>query len=221
MLRDEAAADTLLDNTPGDGTPSEKNKSKKVDVEVVHMPDHLKDKDPMWSADEIRSLYKGDSNNTIQGLRIKPVEKSRMRIPLCRLFCYPKVRPIIETDVCKLANEFVKGYREGDRVLYVSPYSKNGKKKPVHVDDKIWDNPLWKAANDRFEETLPADPDLRQFSGKYFYVCEGNHRVKAWMRYIEEMRRDNPSWYYFVDCIVLDGRADYKRLLDAMNDVNW
>ena len=192
-----------------------------VEVAPVVMPTHLAEMDPMWSADEIRAQQKGNSINAISRLRIRPVEKSRLRIPLCRLSCYPKVRPIIETDVCKLANEFVKGYREGDRVLYVSPYSKNGKQRMVKDDDAVWDNPHWKAANDRFEESLVADPDLCQFSGKYFYVYEGNHRVTAWMRYIDQMRRDDPDWYFFVDCIVLDGRAEYKVLIDAMNDINW
>ena len=32
------------------------------------------------------------------------------------------MRPILEIDVQLLENEFVNGYREGDRVLYVSPY---------------------------------------------------------------------------------------------------
>lgn len=192
-----------------------------VEVAPVVMPTHLAEMDPMWSADELRAQHKGNSINTISRLRIKPIEKSRLRIPLCRLSCYPKVRPIIETDVCKLANEFVKGYREGDRVLYVSPYGKNGKQRLVNDDDAVWNNPHWKSANERFEESLVADPDLCQFSGKYFYVYEGNHRVTAWMRYIEEMRREDPDWYFFVDCIVLDGRADYKLLIDAMNDINW
>ena len=70
----------------------------------------------------MRLLQKSDYNTVISNLRTKPIKKSRFLIPLCRLKTYPKVRPIVDSDVEMLANEFVKGYREGDRVLYVSPF---------------------------------------------------------------------------------------------------
>src|ERR1700738_5119253 len=91
----------------------------------------------------------------------------------------------------------------------------------VRVDDAIWSNPLWKAANDEFEEYLSSDTDLHQFRNKYFYVYEGNHRVTAWMGYIHKYHSNNPDWYISVDCIVLDARGECSRLLNAMNDINW
>lgn len=91
----------------------------------------------------------------------------------------------------------------------------------VLEEDKVWLNPLWKAANDQFEATLLADPDLRQFSKKYFHVYEGNHRVVAWKRHIETFHVDDPDWYISPDCIVLDGRQQSGLLLNAMNDINW
>lgn len=36
------------------------------------------------------------------------------------------VKPILEVDVELLDNEFVNGCREGDKVLYVSSFDKNG-----------------------------------------------------------------------------------------------
>ena len=57
---------------------------------------------------------------------MKPFSKSRFLIPLCWLIPLHVVRPILEIDVQLLENEFVNGYREGDRVLYVSPYDKDG-----------------------------------------------------------------------------------------------
>ena len=131
------------------------------------------------------------------------------------------VRPIIEQDVRKLENEFVKGYREGDRVLYVSLYGSSGKVSRVSEGDDVWSNPLWETLNDRFEATLLADPDLHQFSNKFFYVYEGNHRVTAWKRHIETFHIDDPDWYISPDCIILDGRQHDGLLLNAMNDVNW
>lgn len=43
---------------------------------------------------------------------------------MCRLVCYPKIWPIIDQEVTKLQNELVKGYRQGDRILYVSLFNK-------------------------------------------------------------------------------------------------
>jgi hypothetical protein len=192
-----------------------------VELGIVHMPPHLQDKDPMWSANEMRLLQKSDYNTVIFSLRTKPIKKSRFLIPLCRLKTYPKVRPIVDSDVEMLANEFVKGYREGDRVLYVSPFDITDKNLAVRKDDAIWSNPLWMAANDEFEEYLSSDPDLHQFRNKYFYVYEGNHRVTAWMGYIHKYHSKNPDWYISVDCIVLDARGECSRFLNAMNDINW
>ena len=185
------------------------------------MPPHLQDKDPMWSANEMRLLQKSDYNSVISQLRTKPIKKSRFLIPLCRLKSYPKVRPIVASDVEMLANEFVKGYREGDRVLYVSLFDMSDKDLEVREDDDIWSNPLWKASNEAFEEYLSSDPDLHQFRNKYFYVYEGNHRVTAWMGYIQKYQSSNPDWYISVDCIVLDARGQCSILLNAMNDINW
>ena len=122
----------------------------------------------MWSANEMRLLQKSDYNSVISQLRTKPIKKSRFLIPLCRLKSYPKVRPIVASDVEMLANEFVKGYREGDRVLYVSLFDMSDKDLEVREDDDIWSNPLWKASNEAFEEYLSSDPDLHQFRNKYF-----------------------------------------------------
>ena len=74
----------------------------------------------------MRGLQNTNFNSLIGGLRLKPFSKSRFSIPLCRLIPLPIVRPILEIIVLFLGNEFVNGYREGDRILYVSLYDKDG-----------------------------------------------------------------------------------------------
>jgi len=86
---------------------------------------------------------KQDSNIVIQRVRFKPLGKSRFSIPLCRLRCLPLVRPINDVDVARLENEFVMGYRDGDRAIYVSLY--HNLDEVLHVSDGIkssW-SPLW------------------------------------------------------------------------------
>ena len=125
----------------------------------------------------LRKRQKRDSNSVISCLRIKREAKSRFRIPLCRLRTLPLVRPINEVDVQRLENEFVTGYRDGDRVLYVSIY--NNKEETFDVTSDMFNSwsGLWQSANDHFDAELMADPDLTKFSGKMFYVWKGNHRA--------------------------------------------
>ena len=66
-----------------------------------------------------------------------------------------------------------------------------------------------------------ADLDLARFSGKMFYVWEGNHRVTAWWRHVNNFHRNDKAWHISVHCIVLDPRNKTAVLLDAMNDINW
>ena len=169
----------------------------------------------------LRKRQKRDSNSVINRLRIEPEAKFRFSIPLCWLRTLPLVRSINEVDVQRLENEFVTGYRDGDRVLYVSIY--NDRAETLDVTSDMYDSwsGLWQSANDRFAAELDADPDLARFSGKMFYVWEGNHRVTAWWRHVNNFHGNDEAWHISVHCIVLDPRNETGVLLDAMNDINW
>ena len=169
----------------------------------------------------LRKRQKRDSDSVINRLRIEPEAKSRFSIPLCRLRTLPLVRPINEVDVQRLENEFVTGYCDGDRVLYVSIY--NDRAETLDVTSNMYDSwsGFWQSANDRFAAELDADPDLARFFGKMFYVWEGNHRVTAWWRHVNHFHRNDEAWHISVHCIVLDPRNETGVLLDAMNDINW
>src|SRR5579875_3354213 len=135
----------------------------------------LAETDPVVSELELQKSQKEDSIGVIQRLRIKSIGKSRFCIPLCRLRCLPLVRPINEVDVARLENEFVMGYRDGDRAMYVSPYNNLDEDLPIMDDIKASWSPAWQEANTNFEEWLSKDPDLASLMGKMFFIWEGNH----------------------------------------------
>ena len=181
----------------------------------------LEDSNPVETELVIRKAQKEDSNSVIHRVRIKPLNKSRFSIPLCRLRCLPLVRPINNVDVSRLENEFVMGYRDGDRALYVSPY--NNINEVLFVSDDImasWSS-FWLEANEEFEAMLRADSVLAQFAGKMFFVWEGNHRLTAWWRHINNHHPRDKDWHISVDCIVVDPRNCTAVFLNAMNDINW
>ena len=169
----------------------------------------------------IRRSQKEDSNTVIQQVRFKPIGKSHFSIPLCPLRSLPLVRPINDVDVARLENEFVMGYHDGDRAMYVSVY--NNLDEVLHVSDDIkatW-SPLWLEANSEFDDILQRDSDLAHFVDKMFFVWEGNHRLTAWWRHINKHHPLDKEWHISADCIVVDPRNCTAVFLNAMNDINW
>jgi hypothetical protein len=156
-----------------------------IDAPVA--PDSLRPLDDSNPNDEsnpeetelIRRAQKEDSNAVIHRVRMRPLAKSRFSIPLCRLRCLPLVRPIIEVDVSRLENEFVMGYRDGDRAMYISPYNNVDEVLPVSEDIRASWSSYWQEANDEFDSMLHNDSDICHLVGKMFYVWEGNHRLTA------------------------------------------
>jgi hypothetical protein len=130
----------------------------------------LEESNPEVTELEIRKSQKEDSNSIIHRVRVKPLNKSRFSIPLCRLRCLPLVRPINEVEVSRLENEFVMGYRDGDRAMYVSSYNNLNEVLSVSDDIKASWNPLWLEANEEFDAMLRVDSVLAQFAGKMFFV---------------------------------------------------
>lgn len=164
----------------------------------------------------LRKTQKKDSRALLSSLTL-----ARIPIPLCRMISMPKVRPVSEVEIQKLENEFVHGYREGDRVLYVSVYDYKGKSRVITEKDmETWD-PHWIETNERFEELLSRQVHLQDLHGKMFFVWDGNHRYSAWWRHINMYHADEEDWHYSVDTFVIDPRGNAGDVLNAMNDINW
>ena len=90
------------------------------------------DRDPYeGDEDDIRTRHKHNSVATISALRFQPLSSSRFNIPLCRMLAMPIVRPTLSSDLAKLEQEFVHGYREGASVFYVTITDEEGKTQEV------------------------------------------------------------------------------------------
>ena len=154
--------------------------------------------------DEIRARQKLNSVATISSLRFQPLSSSRFCIPLCRMLAMPMVRPTLASDLSKLEQEFVHGYREGASVFYVTITDEEGKSQEVMESDKASWGPIWNAKNDIFNTFLSSDPHLARFTNLMFFVCDGNHRRQAWLNHIDRLHRTDESWHYLVDSILLE-----------------
>jgi hypothetical protein len=170
--------------------------------------------------DELRNLQKANSIQYIEGMRLPPKEASRFDIPLCRMIYMPLVRPTLAHDIKRLEAEFTHGYRPGASVFYVSTTNENGAERLVKdVDTSNW-GPQWTSVNDEFEAKLASNPHLKSLRGRMFFICDGNHRFKAWTGYIDRLHSNDPEWHYFVDSICLDTKGKVALLLNAMHNIN-
>ena len=119
---------------------------------------------------ELHKSQKEDSNGVIQRIRIKPTNKFRFSISLCRLRGLPFFRPISEVEVQRLESEFVMVHQEGDRVIYVSAFNDVPVDLPVSPAIMAAWSPLWQEASAEFDVKLKDDPDLAHLVGKMFFV---------------------------------------------------
>ena len=117
---------------------------------------------------EMQKPQKTDFNSVISNLRIKPIGKSRIFINICRLVSLAVVRHVLEVDVQLLESEFINGYREGDRILYVSVYDQKGNQSELNAEIEATWNVHWRATNASFEKKLNVDDDYVSLQNKMF-----------------------------------------------------
>ena len=171
------------------------------------MADILVGEDKDLMEDDLREYHKVDSVNNIASLRMKPTNLFQLQIPLCRMVPMPKVRPTLSCDLDFLEHEFSKGYIDRAAVFYVTTTDEAGESS-LFTEEEIekWD-PLWKKQNEIFNASVDIQPELCFLKNLKFFVCDGNHRVIAWMRHIATKHLNDKESHYAVDSIVLDTKA--------------
>lgn len=105
-------------------------------------------------------------------------------VPLCRLIPTDAVRPAV-SEASWLIPLFDRvGYVQTMGSFIVSVIGRHGEERLVTKEmEEKWD-PIWQKVNTEFERKLVGEwKDLR---GKAFFVWDGNHRVKTWLRRINE-----------------------------------
>lgn len=149
------------------------------------------------------------------------VTKGPFFVPLCRMVPLPRVRPIQEVDVSALQKRFEGGYIDGDRSFYISIFNDEEMTRDVSPEIMATWDPHWLSANAKFEEFLLSNPDYANFRGKMFFVWDGNHRLKAWYNFINDVHSTEIAWHYSVSSVVLNPQGRISVLLNCMHDVNW
>ena len=131
----------------------------------------------------------------------------------------PMVRPTLSCDLDYLEHKFSKGYRDGVAVFYVTTIDEAGKSSQFTKEEiEKWD-PLWKEQNDIFNANVNSQPKLRFLKNLKFYVCNGNHRLIAWMRYITKKHSKDKEWHYTVGSIILDTKGMIELVMHVMHDI--
>jgi hypothetical protein len=108
-----------------------------------------------------------------------------------------------------------------EHLCFMSPFvtTRGEEQSMKNVDTSNWD-PHWTSIKEEFEAKLASNPYLRFLYGRMFFICDGNHRFKAWTGYIDRLHSDDREWYYSVDTICLDTKGKEGLLLNARHDIN-
>jgi hypothetical protein len=191
----EPSADERVVSTPT-GSP--------MDVDDSALGEEEVEPEELLNEDELRELLKVNSNKCIDYMWIIPKEASRFDIPLCRMIYMPLVRPTLAFDIKRLEAEFAHGYRVGTSVFYVSICNERGEERSVSSEDTKGWNEHWRNENSLFELRLLNSPHLKHLQDKMFFVCDGNHRLKAWTGFISRIHSKDRDWHISVDAICLD-----------------
>ena len=170
--------------------------------------------------DEICARQKLNSVATITSLRFQPITSLRFSIHLCMLLAMPMVRPTLTSDLVKLEQEFVHGYREGASIFYVTTTNEDVKTQEVLEADKPSWGPIWNAKNDVFNTFFLSDPHLARFTNLMFFVCDRNHRHQAWLNHIVILHRTEESWHYLVESIFLDTNGKTGLVMQVIHNIN-
>jgi hypothetical protein len=80
------------------------------------------------------------------------------------------IRPISEVELQRLECEFVMGYREGDRMMYVFVFNDVPVDLPVFPAIMVAWSPLWQEANAEFDVKFNNNPDFTHLSEKVLFV---------------------------------------------------
>jgi hypothetical protein len=161
-----------------------------------------------------------DSNSVIENLQFQPTSKLRFFIPLSRLLSMPLVRPTLLSNVLKLEQGFIHGYRSGSVVFYISVVNNEMKTEDVTFELLNSWNVHWKNASAKFDEFLKEHDVLNKFVGKMFWVWHENHRLQAWRSVIDKHHSGESTQHISVNSILLNPSLDVVVLLTAIYDLN-
>ena len=136
------------------------------------------------------------------------------------MLAMPMVRPTLSTELSKLEQESVHGYREGSSVFYVTLTNEEGKTQEVTEANKASWGPIWRAKNEDFNSFLQSIPELASFKDLMFFVCDGNHRRQAWLNHIQRLHNTEETWHYSVDSILLETKGKIGVVMQLMHNIN-
>ena len=170
----------------------------------------------VWEPTDKRKVY---STSTISSIRVG--SKFHLRVPLCWMVHMLIVRFGLKGDITKLEVDFPNGYRNGDRVFYISATDSKGNFQFVDDEVRAYWSPNWAQANGVFESQLDTDPSFTLYKNKMFFIWDGNHIFFAWKNCIDRVHTEDYEHHVFVNCIILEPQLDdIPSLLIVMHDIN-
>lgn len=105
-------------------------------------------------------------------------------VPLCRLVPHEAVRFASDTASWLVSTFDTAAYVETMGVFLVSLAGPSGSTMPVTTQNLEEWGPIWTQKHLEFERSL--NKEWQDLKGKKFFVWDGNHRLKTWMKRIKD-----------------------------------
>jgi len=127
----------------------------------------------------------------------------------------PMERPTISCDIKKIEQKFAHGYLSRATAFYVSTTNEASESSKFMAEEIDGFGPLWKKENEKFIKYVDSVAPLKFFKNLKFWICEGNHRLLAWMGHISKLYSANPVWHFSIDCILLDTKGRIELVMQV------
>ncbi len=141
----------------------------------------------------IQNQTKFNSSKILDKHKMVLKKKAHMVIPLYQMISLSVVHPTFKIDTLKMEQTFQTGYQKRDKVFYVSFFNWKGRRNAKKSASLLGVDIGFE--NERFESFLLANLDLKLFSRCMLFVWDGNHRLQAWLPYINYLQDDEPPWH--------------------------
>ncbi|KAL3700732.1 hypothetical protein R1sor_018754 [Riccia sorocarpa] len=151
--------------------------------------------------------------------------KPTLRVPLCRLVPYLRVRNFQNTSVMTkaLKRSFeTHCYMENGAGFHICPFDETGNYIDVtDADKEKWDD-LWRMESEAFDAECRSVPEYAPLVGRKFYTWDGNHRVITWMDVsMSPEKTTKRPWHPRVRCVIMIPPVRvYKQIEVAMHNLN-
>ncbi len=162
---------------------------------------------------------KFNNSKVLDKHKMVPRNKARMAILMCQMMSMPIIHLALKIDILKMEKAFQTCYREGYNFSFMF-YLSIGRARGIPSTTCLLGINIGYLRMRDLSLSCLSILTSSLSPCTCFFVWDGNHKLQAWVPYINLLHNDEPSQYISIDCIVLDIFHGLVEPLIAMTKFN-